>query len=52
MRAGPGSNLKALIDVNLSAAQRDCTDDAYVQVYRQVHDLLRDEVAVAMKRAP
>jgi NitT/TauT family transport system ATP-binding protein len=51
MHAGPASNLKALIDVTLSSGDRDRTNDGYVQVYRQVHALLRDEVAIAMKRA-
>jgi len=51
MRAGPASNLKAVIDVTLEPEQRDRTNDAYVAVYRQVHALLRDEVAIAMKRA-
>jgi len=51
MRAGPASNLKATIDVTLSAEERDRTNDGYVAVYRQVHALLRDEVAIAMKRA-
>lgn len=51
MRAGPASKLKALIDVDLAPNERDRTNDGYIQVYRQVHALLRDEVAIAMKRA-
>jgi NitT/TauT family transport system ATP-binding protein len=51
MRAGPASNLKAEIDVNLTHEQRDRTNDEYISVYRQVHALLRDEVAIAMQRA-
>ena len=51
MHAGPESKLKAVIDVNLEAGQRDRTNDGYVAVYRQVHALLRDEVAIAMRRA-
>jgi NitT/TauT family transport system ATP-binding protein len=51
MHAGPESKLKAVIDVNLEAEQRDRTNDGYVAVYRQVHALLRDEVAIAMRRA-
>ena len=43
--------LKAVIDVNLEAGQRDRTNDGYVAVYRPVHALLRDEVAIAMRRA-
>ncbi len=51
MHAGPASKLKATIDVDLTTEQRDRTNDGYVTVYRQVHALLRDEVAIAMKRA-
>jgi NitT/TauT family transport system ATP-binding protein len=51
MHAGPGSKLKAVIDVDLAPEQRDRTNDGYVTVYRQVHALLRDEVAIAMRRA-
>jgi NitT/TauT family transport system ATP-binding protein len=51
MHAGPASNLKAVIDVTLTHEQRNRTNDQYVAVYRQVHALLRDEVAIAMKRA-
>ena len=51
MHAGPASKLKATIDVNLSPTERDRTNDGYVAVYRQVHALLRDEVAIAMRRA-
>jgi NitT/TauT family transport system ATP-binding protein len=51
MHAGPASKLKAVIDVDLTAGQRDRTHDAYIAIYRQVHALLRDEVAIAMKQA-
>jgi NitT/TauT family transport system ATP-binding protein len=51
MHAGPGSRLKATIDVGLTPDQRDRTNDGYVAVYRQVDALLRDEVAIAMRRA-
>jgi NitT/TauT family transport system ATP-binding protein len=51
MHAGPGSRLKAVIEVNLKPDERDRTNDGYVAVYRQVHALLRDEVALAMRRA-
>jgi NitT/TauT family transport system ATP-binding protein len=51
MHAGPESKLKAIIDVDLTQDQRDRTNDLYVAVYRQVHALLRDEVAIAMRRA-
>ena len=51
MHAGPASKLKAVIDVRLKPDERDRTNDGYVAVYRQVHALLRDEVAIAMRRA-
>jgi NitT/TauT family transport system ATP-binding protein len=51
MHAGPDSRLKAIIDVDLTPDQRDRTNDGYIAVYRQVHALLRDEVAIAMRRA-
>jgi NitT/TauT family transport system ATP-binding protein len=51
MHAGPEARLKATIDVGLTPDQRDRTNDGYVAVYRQVDALLRDEVAIAMRRA-
>ena len=50
MRAGPASRLKGVVDVTLSAGERDRTTDRFVEVYRQVHTMIRDEVAIAMKR--
>jgi len=35
----------------LSDAQRDTTDDRFVAVYRQMHAMIRDEVAIAMQRS-
>jgi NitT/TauT family transport system ATP-binding protein len=51
MHAGPASRLKGIIDVTLSDAERDRTDDRFVAVYRQVHAMIRDEVAIAMQRS-
>ena len=51
MHAGPASKLKGIIDVTLSDAERDRTHDRFVAVYRQVHAMIRDEVAIAMQRA-
>lgn len=51
MHAGPASRLKGIIDVTLTDAERDRTDDRFVSVYRQVHAMIRDEVAIAMQRA-
>jgi NitT/TauT family transport system ATP-binding protein len=49
MRAGPRSQVKGLIDVELNGA-RDRTDDAFMRCYRQVHAMIRDEVAAAGRR--
>jgi NitT/TauT family transport system ATP-binding protein len=51
MHAGPASKLKGIINVALSDAERDRTDDRFVAVYRQVHAMIRDEVAIAMRRS-
>lgn len=51
MHAGPASKLKGIIDVTLSDVERDRTDDRFLSVYRQVHAMIRDEVAIAMQRA-
>ena len=51
MHAGPASRLKSIIDVKLNDAERDRAHDRFVAVYRQVHAMIRDEVAIAMQRA-
>jgi NitT/TauT family transport system ATP-binding protein len=50
MRAGPASQVKGVIDVALTGA-RDRTDDVFLEYYRQVHAMIRDEVAAAAGRA-
>src|SRR5215471_1096807 len=50
MRAGPRSAVKGVIDVALNGA-RNRTDDAFMRCYRQVHEMIRDEVAAASRRA-
>ena len=50
MRAGPASQVKGVIDVALNGA-RSRTDDVFLKYYRQVHDMIRDEVAAAAGRA-
>jgi NitT/TauT family transport system ATP-binding protein len=52
MHAGPASKLKMIIDVNLHEQERDRTHDRFVAVYRQVHAMIREEVAIAMRRSP
>ena len=51
MHAGPASKLKGIVEVGLSEAERDRTHDRFVAVYRQVHEMIRDEVAIALQRA-
>jgi NitT/TauT family transport system ATP-binding protein len=51
MHAGPAAKLKGIIDVTLSDAERDRTGDRFIAVYRRVHAMIRDEVAIAMQRA-
>ena len=50
MNAGPASKLKGLVTVDLSEDERERTHDRFTAVYRQVHELIRDEVALALRR--
>jgi NitT/TauT family transport system ATP-binding protein len=50
MHAGPASKLKGVVPVALSDEERARTHDRFLSVYRQVHELIRDEVAIALKR--
>jgi len=51
MHAGPASKLKGTVPVTLSEEERERTHDKFTTVYRQVHELIRDEVAISLKRA-
>ena len=51
MHAGPASKLKGIVRVDLSEAERERTHDRFVAVYRQVHEMIRDEVAISLKRS-
>jgi hypothetical protein len=51
MHAGPASKLKGVVEVKLGEAERERTHDRFVAVYRQVHEMIRDEVALSLKRA-
>jgi NitT/TauT family transport system ATP-binding protein len=51
MHAGPASKLKGIVPVTLSESERERTHDRFVAVYRQVHEMIRDEVAISLKRA-
>ena len=37
--------------MTLSDDERERTHDRFVAVYRQVHEMIRDEVAISLKRA-
>jgi NitT/TauT family transport system ATP-binding protein len=50
MRAGPRSDVKGLVDVALDGA-RSRTDDAFIGYYKQVYEMIRDEVAKSITRA-
>jgi len=49
MRAGPRSQVKGVIDVALDGA-RSRTDDAFLRYYKQVYEMIRDEVAKSIAR--
>jgi NitT/TauT family transport system ATP-binding protein len=51
MHAGPASKLKGTVPVTLSDEERERTHDKFTAVYRQVHELIRDEVVLSLKRA-
>ena len=51
MHAGPASKLKGIVPVTLAEAERERTHDRFMTVYRQVHEMIRDEVAIALQRA-
>jgi NitT/TauT family transport system ATP-binding protein len=51
MHAGPASRLKGTIPVTLGDDERERTHDRFVEVYRQVHEMIRDEVALSLQRA-
>ena len=49
MRAGPRSQVKGVVEVALNGA-RSRTDDVFLQYYKQVYEMIRDEVAKAIAR--
>jgi NitT/TauT family transport system ATP-binding protein len=50
MRAGPRSQVKGVIDVALDGA-RSRTDDVFLRYYKQVYEMIRDEVARSIARS-
>lgn len=51
MHAGPASKLKGTVPVALSDAERERTHDRFLEVYREVHAMIRDEVALSLERS-
>lgn len=51
MHAGPASKLKGTVPVVLTEEERERTHDKFLDVYRQVHEMIRDEVAIALERS-
>jgi NitT/TauT family transport system ATP-binding protein len=49
MRAGPRSDVKGVLDVALDGA-RDRTDDVFLRYYKQVYQMIRDEVVKSLAR--
>ena len=49
MRAGPRSRVKGVVEVSLNGA-RSRTDDAFLGYYKQVYEMIRDEVAKSLSR--
>jgi NitT/TauT family transport system ATP-binding protein len=50
MQAGPRSRVKGVLAVALNGA-RDRTDDVFLGYYKQVHEMIRDEVAKSVARS-
>ena len=50
MRAGPRSHVKGVIDVTLDGV-RNRTDDTFLEYYKQVYEMIRDEVAKSIAPA-
>jgi NitT/TauT family transport system ATP-binding protein len=49
MRAGPRSRVKGVVEVSLNGA-RSRTDDAFLGYYKQVYEMIRDEVTKSLSR--
>jgi NitT/TauT family transport system ATP-binding protein len=49
MRAGPRADVKGVLDVALNGA-RTRTDDVFLRYYKQVYEMIRDEVAKSVHR--
>jgi NitT/TauT family transport system ATP-binding protein len=50
MRAGPRARVKGVVEVALNGA-RSRTDDVFLRYYKQVYEMIRDEVAKSIARA-
>jgi NitT/TauT family transport system ATP-binding protein len=50
MHAGPASKLKGVIPVELGDHERDRTADRFIGIYRRVHAMIREELAIATRQ--
>ena len=50
MRAGPRSQVKGVVEVALNGA-RSRTDDGFLRYYKEVYEMIRDEVAKSIAGA-
>ena len=50
MRAGPRSQVKGVVEVSLNGA-RSRTDDGFLRYYKEVYEMIRDEVAKSIAGA-
>src|SRR5437763_14541622 len=50
MQAGPRSQVKGVVEVSLNGA-RSRTDDTFLRYYKQVYEMIRDEVATSIARS-
>ena len=51
MHAGPASQAQGHHRCRAERHERGRTDDLFLAIYRQVHAMIRDEVAIAMQRS-
>jgi len=50
MRAGPASSIKGIVDVDLAQDERERTNDRFLDIYKTVYGMIREEVGIAMSR--
>lgn len=50
MRAGPASAIKGVVHVELAEDERERTNDRFLDIYKTVYGMIREEVGIAMSR--